>query len=97
MVEEYDTDQRITWECKNCDHSWKGKPKRARVNSGNPTCSSCGRRSAVRIKPTIIPAANDLDHIEEEAESPLKASSALLAVALKLASDRLGGNHDEVM
>lgn len=84
--------EQVQWECSHCDHTWKGKPKAMRTGSGNPTCSSCGRRSGARIEAKSIPATNSPD----EADTQFNANEVLLAV-LKLASDRFNQNQREVM
>lgn len=37
--------ERVTFECANCGHEWKGLPPSERASRGNPPCSECGRRT----------------------------------------------------
>lgn len=83
--------EQIRWECTHCNHSWHGKSKTMRTNSGNPTCSSCGRRSGSQ------PEAKSIGDGESENGPNDQVAGALLGLALGAAIDRLTGDHQEVM
>lgn len=88
--------EQIRWECTHCNHDWQGKPKAARTNSGNPTCSSCGRRSGSRPKPESVDnGGSAADHGENRSND--QAAGAFLGLVLGTAIDRLTEENREVM
>lgn len=79
----------VNWECQKCGHTWEGKPKTARAN-GNPTCSSCGRRSGSQL--------SRIQHAQKNTElSNDEDPNILLELALKATIDCLHNKNQRVM
>lgn len=88
--------EQAEWECIHCNHSWQGKPKGVRTNSGNPTCSSCGRRSGSQQKSqSVSNTESEKDHSKNEPDD--QVASALLGLALGTVISRLTEENQDIM